>query len=99
MTFFEKADKTYYGIIVACLLPFVGFIISYYIGKAPSMLDHAKEMMNPYSSIQQDILIMCLIPNMFLFYFTNFRWNMYQFTKGLVATTILMGLALFIFTW
>ena len=99
MTFFEKADKAYLGVIAASVLPFIGFIISYYIGKAPDIAEHARQMMSPNFPGQKDILIMCLIPNMFFFYFTNFRWNMYQFTKGLVATTILLGVALFIFTW
>ena len=99
MRFFEKSDKTYIGVITGLILPVFGFVISYYMGRAESIVHHAKEMMNPYSTIQTDILILCLIPNMFLFYFTNFRWNMYNFTKGLVAVTLLLGLALFIFTW
>ncbi|MBL7897542.1 MAG: hypothetical protein JNJ99_03320 [Crocinitomicaceae bacterium] len=94
----EKFDKTIYGVIAGLILPIIGFFISYPIKKLPTTtfaeyVDYAMAGDN-----QQDILIFCLIPNMFLFYFTNFRWNTYNLTKGLVGVTLILGLLLFIIT-
>jgi hypothetical protein len=52
-----------------------------------------------HSSDQQDILILSLIPNMFMFYLSNFRWNLNNFTKGLVGTTIVLLIALIAMTY
>ncbi len=94
----EKFDKTIYGVIAGLILPIIGFFISYPIKKLPTTsfaeyVDYAMSGDN-----QQDILIFCLIPNMFLFYFTNFRWNTYNLTKGLVGVTLVLGVLLFIIT-
>ena len=90
-----KFDKLIYGIIAGLILPVIGFFISYPIKKLPTMtlskyFDEAMGGMN-----QQDILIFCLIPNMLLFYLTNWRWNMYEATKGLVGTTLALLLLIF----
>lgn len=99
----QKIDKALIGVIVGTLLPFVGFVISFIVKTYTHQISF-----DEYLSIalhdnamgdQQDILIFCMIPNMFLFYFTNFRWGLYEFTKGLVAVTLLLGLSLFIFTY
>ena len=97
----EKLDKTLTGVIFGALLPIVGFLISFPIktrGRGIGISEYV-DMALHSSSNQQDILIFCMLPNMFLFYFTNFRWNMYEFTKGLVAMTLLLGLTLVIFTY
>jgi len=95
----QKFDKTLYGVIVGIVLPIIGFFISFPIKKLPttSFSDYVS-MTFATSDNQQDILIFCMIPNMLLFYFTNFRWNMYNLTKGLVGVTLVLGLALFAMT-
>lgn len=94
----QKFDKTLYGVIVGIILPILGFFISFPIKKLPTTTFSDYVGMAMHGDNQQDILIFCMIPNMFLFYFTNFRWNMYNLTKGLVGVTLVLGLALFALT-
>ena len=95
----QKYDKTVYGIIAGLTLPVIGFFLSFLIktrGTPFTFSDYVD--MARHGDNQQDILIFCIIPNMFLFYFTNFRWDIFNFTKGLVGVTLLLGLGLFALT-
>ncbi|MBI3136793.1 MAG: hypothetical protein HYZ14_19115 [Bacteroidetes bacterium] len=95
----EKYDKTIYGVIAGLVLPVIGFFLSFLIKTRGTLITFDDYwQMTMRGDHQQDILIFCLIPNMFLFYFTNFRWNTYNMTKGLVGVTLILGLALFIIT-
>lgn len=95
----EKYDKTLYGVIAGIVLPILGFFLSFLIKTRGTLITFDDYwQMALRGDHQQDILIFCLIPNMFLFYFTNFRWNIYNATKGLVGVTLILGLALFIIT-
>lgn len=94
----EKYDKTIYGVILGAILPVIGFFLSYLVKTRGTAIDFDTYMDLTFkgSSDQQDILIFCLIPNMLLFYFTNFRWNFYEMTKGLVGVTLVFGIILFV---
>lgn len=94
----EKYDKTIYGVIAGLILPVLGFLISFPIKKLPSTTFEQYVNYAMGGDNQQDILIFCMIPNMLLFYFTNFRWNTYNLTKGLVGVTLILGLGLFMIT-
>lgn len=94
----EKFDKTIYGVLAGIILPIIGFFVSYPIKRLPTTSFSEYVTYAAGGDNQQDILIFCLIPNMFLFYFTNFRWNAYNLTKGLVGVTLVLGVSLFIFT-
>ena len=93
-----KLDRPLIGVIIGTILPILGFMISYPIKGGPVSFVEYIDMTINQSQNQQDILIFCMLPNMFLFYLTNFRWNMNNFTKGLVAVTILLGLMLVMLT-
>ena len=97
----EKLNKALIGVLIGAILPMVGFLISYPIKTRGTNIDFSGyiDMALHSTANQQDILIFCMLPNMFLFYFTNFRWGMYEFTKGLVATTLLLGIGLVIMTY
>jgi hypothetical protein len=96
---FEKYDKTVNGLIAGLILPIIGFFLSYFIkGGIVSFEDYIGRAFR-HSSDQQDILILSLIPNMFMFYLSNFRWNLNNFTKGLVGTTIVLLIALIAMTY
>ncbi|MFT5821081.1 MAG: hypothetical protein ACI8ZM_002330 [Crocinitomix sp.] len=95
----KKMDKALIGVLLGVLLPIVGFIISYFVKTIGTDVDFAGYVARAiHSNEQQDIFIFSMLPNMFLFYFTNFRWNLLEFTKGLVAVTILLGLMLVLLT-
>lgn len=96
----QKFDKPLVGVIIGAVLPIIGFFISYPIltRENPDM-DLARYF--HYLQVgpdRQNVMIFCMLPNMFLFYFTNFRWNLTEFTKGLVAVTLLLGLLLVLLT-
>lgn len=95
----EKYDKMSYGIIVGIILTVGGFFLSYPIltrGTDMAFADYINYVQ--HGADRQNIMIFCLLPNMFLFYFTNFRWHLNGFTKGLVGVTLLFGLLLVILT-
>lgn len=94
----KKFDKVIYGVIAGIILPIIGFFISFPIKRAPTTSFAEYITYATGGDNQQDILIFCMIPNMFLFYFTNFRWNLYELTKGLVGVTLVLGLGLFFLT-
>lgn len=95
----EKYDKTIIGVIAGLILPVIGYFLSFLIKTRGTLIDIKQYWaITVHGEDQQDILIFCLIPNMFLFYLTNFRWNAYNMTKGLVGVTLILGVMLFMLT-
>lgn len=94
----QKADKTLYGVIAGIMLPLIGFVLCYWILFYPNGKTFDEFINITYMSPdrQTNILIFCLLPNMFAFYLTNFRWRMNHLTKGLVGSTLILGLILVI---
>ena len=94
----EKLDKVGLGLIFGIVLPILGFFASYAVkGGAVTFDEYVSLAMNTNAD-QQDILIFCLIPNMFMFYLSNFRWQLNEFTKGLVGVTIVLLIGLILLT-
>lgn len=90
----KKYDKVVNGLIIGTTLPIIGFITSYYIKvRIPdySIGDYFMSLLGD-SPDKMDIIIFSMLPNMLLFYFVNFRWAMYEFTKGIVGITLIMGI-------
>ncbi|HIP37226.1 MAG TPA: hypothetical protein EYG85_10270 [Crocinitomix sp.] len=88
----KKYNKTSTGLLVGIILPIVGFCLSYIIktrGLDISFSSYFQTLLRK-SPDKMDIIVFSMIPNMFLFYFVNFRWSMYEFTKGLVAVTLVL---------
>lgn len=96
-----KIDKLIYGILAGSFLPVIGFFLSYFVKTRarPVTLEKYMSMAFRENPDQMDILIFCLIPNMLMFYFSNFRYRWNEFTKGLVATTVIALLALIFLTY
>ncbi|MEX1002730.1 MAG: hypothetical protein WDZ35_11500 [Crocinitomicaceae bacterium] len=98
----KKIDKLQWGIVIGVVLPIIGFLISYVIktwGVYPVIgFNDYVRMAFGGSQHQQDILIFSLIPNLFMFYFSNFRWRLNEFTKGLVGVTVLCLIVVIILT-
>lgn len=95
----EKFDKVIYGLGLGFILPIIGYYLSYLVKGRNVDWNTYVEYTIQTSEYQQDILIFCLIPNMLLFYFTNFRWRLYEFTKGLVGITVVALLILIFMTY
>lgn len=93
----KKYDKALIGVLFGAILPIIGFFISYPIkGGSFSFSEYLYVAFDEYN--RNDVFILAMIPNMLLFYLTNFRWNLNEFTKGLVAVTILLVLMICIIT-
>jgi len=98
MSFKEKYDKMSYGLILGITLPIIGFILSYFIKTMDMENMSLGQYLSNYiaSSDKMDITIFAMLPNMLLFYFVNFKWNMFEFTKGIVGVTLIMGITVVI---
>lgn len=94
----EKYDKLSLGLTLGLLLPILGFLGSYLLKASPMEITLNDYFFNHlfHSESKMDIIIFSMLPNMLLFYFVNFRWAMYEFTKGIVGITLLMGLTVVI---
>ncbi len=97
MDFVEKIKKyntVWYGIIAAIILLVIGFMLSYIVKGYPSDITFSRylKFLTNGSSDRLDILIFSILPNMLLFYFVNFRWQLYEFVKGLVLVSVLFCL-------
>lgn len=91
----KKYNKVIFGVIFGAILPLVGFLLSYpVLTRGLDMTFDRYMSYAAHGADRQNIMIFCMLPNMFLFYLVNFRWNLGEFTKGLVAMTLILGVAL-----
>lgn len=86
----KKLDYLKVGIIVSILLPIIVFILLWQFQYGEKGLAEIFRFMSRNSMQQNDLLIFSLLPNLLLFYFTNFQWRWDKFTTGLVAVTIIL---------
>lgn len=89
----KKYDKVSYGVIIGLALVILGFLLSFAIkthGIDVTLTDYLHKVTSQ-SPDRMDIIIFSMLPNMLLFYFTNFRWNLYELTKGLVGISLIMA--------
>lgn len=87
-----KLDKRYIGIVVGTLLPFVALFILWQVQMNERTLKEFVTLIIKNTDLQTGLLTYSILPNMFLFYFVNFRWRWDHFTTGLVASTIFLVL-------
>ena len=94
----KKYDKLSYGLVLGLILIVTGFVISYFVKTSGLDIPFKDYFFNNLlkSDNKMDIVIFSMIPNMLLFYFVNFRWAMYEFTKGIVGITLLMAIVVII---
>ena len=93
----KKYDKAILGVIFGLVLPVFGFLLSYPVLTREINMPFDRYLSYAVNGVdRQNIMIFCMLPNMFLFYLVNFRWSLVEFTKGLVAMTLLFGLLLVI---
>jgi len=86
----KKYDTLASGIVVAIILLILGFFLSYIVKTWHSGIELSRytRLLTSNSPDRMDIMIFSLLPNMILFYFTNFQWQMYEFIKGLVLVSV-----------
>ena len=91
-----KFDKTPIGIILGIVLPIVAFILFWQIKYGAKDAEQLYYYMSYHSGNRNDLLIFPIIPNLVLFYFTNFQWRWDKLTVGLVGTTIVLTIPIVI---
>ncbi|MEO9257103.1 MAG: hypothetical protein ABI207_01905 [Crocinitomicaceae bacterium] len=90
----KKYDTTLMGLILALVLPIITYLILFLAKAHHLSFSEFTYLVFNNASYRVDVLTMCVLPNMFLFYFVNFRFHMNKFTKGLVIISILIGLTI-----
>ncbi|WP_133122211.1 hypothetical protein [Brumimicrobium salinarum] len=86
----NKLDHRAVGLIFGVVLPIIGFIVFWQWKHGERTINEVFSFMASSSSNRNSLLIFPIIPNLLLFYFTNFQWRWDRFTTGLVAVTIVL---------
>lgn len=87
-----KLDKVSIGVTFGIIFPIISFILFWQIKYGEKDVEQLYYYMTLNSTNRNDLLIFPLLPNMVLFYLTNFQWRWDKFTVGLVATTIVLAI-------
>lgn len=84
----SKIDKTYIGVSVGLILPLIAFVVYWkwnFLGTFEDYLSHILSN----SRNRNNPLVFSMIPNLVIFYFSNFQLKINNFTVGLVGATLL----------
>lgn len=92
----RKIDKKAVGIITGITLPLVAFITFWQWKLADRDWEQLMYFLKLSSDNRNDILVFSLVPNLVLFYFSNFQLRLDKFTMGLVGATIALAIPIVI---
>jgi len=93
MTFSEKYDKVFIGLISGLILPFtVGTIIFLFSSGQMSLGSYLSRLIN--ANIITHSITLCVFPNIFIFLIFN-RFDMLRAARGMLAITIVWALIVF----
>lgn len=82
-------DKTYMGILFGLIMPIIAFFAFYWFKASDHyLLSNYIDYLMSDKVNRNGPLIFTMVPNLVLFYFTNFQLKWYQFTVGLVGVTL-----------
>lgn len=84
-------DFTWVGVLLGVVLPVIAFFIFWQIKYGEKDWEQLYYYITLNSANRNDLLIFPLLPNLVLFYFTNFQWRWDRFTLGIVATTVILA--------
>lgn len=93
---FKKYDKISYGLAVGFLSSAIGFLLNYFFNKHlfTSMVKYWSTFSKVNFDIISDMMTLALLMPMGIFYFTFFRKDYQQFSRGLLL--IILPLVIFI---
>lgn len=92
MSFKQKIDKPLVGGILALVLPILGFLFFKELNHSNKSLEQLWRFMKASANNRNELVIFPLIPNLVLFYFTNYQLRWDKFTQGLVFVTVILAL-------
>jgi len=87
-----KLDKRSIGIALGLILPIISFFLFWQFKYGEKSPEQLWDYMTWNSANRNDLMIFPLLPNLVIFYFTNFQWRWDNFTTGIVGTTILLAI-------
>ncbi|MGM0479580.1 MAG: hypothetical protein ACQERC_10185 [Bacteroidota bacterium] len=87
----KRMDYTWVGVLAAVVLPVIAFFLFWQIKYGEKDWEQLYYYITLNSANRNDLLIFPLLPNLVLFYFTNFQWRWDRFTLGIVATTVILA--------
>lgn len=90
MSWKNKVDKTVYGITLGLALPIIGFFVYWSWRHGEKSWEQYYNFIMVSSANRNEPLIFPMVPNLILFYFSNFLYRLDKFTVGLVGTTIVL---------
>jgi hypothetical protein len=90
MSWKSKVDKIQYGVALGILLPIIGFFVYWSWRQGDKNWDQYLNFILASSANRNEPLIFPMVPNLILFYFSNFMYRLDNFTVGLVGTTIVL---------
>lgn len=92
-----KLDKSYIGFIFGLLFPIIAFFAFYWFKASNQfVLSDYIDYLKADKINRNSPLIFTLVPNLVIFYFSNFQLKWYQFTTGLVGITLLLTIPIVI---
>lgn len=86
----KKLDSRMMGVIFGIGLTIMGFVVFWQWKHGEKSFGELYHHLYYSANNRNDLLIFSVIPNLLLFYFTNFQWRWDKFTTGLVAVTIVL---------
>jgi hypothetical protein len=92
MSLKKRFDKRSTGVVFGLITPIIAFILFWQFKYGNKDLEELWYYMTLSSANRNDLMIFPLLPNMVMFYFSNFQWRWDEFTTGLVGTTIVLAL-------
>jgi hypothetical protein len=95
-TWFSKFDKIQYGILAGVLSSFLGFLLNYFLNPFlfNRFLFFITEKKEFYLALIGDMMTLALLVPMVIFYFTFFRGDYQQFSRGLLL--VILPIVIFI---
>ncbi len=91
----QKLDKTYIGVLFGVVLPLMAFVV-YWKLNSPDTFSDFLSYIAASSRNRNNPLVFSMIPNLVLFYLSNFQFKINNFTVGLVGATLFYAIPIVI---
>ena len=91
MSFKQQINTRGIGVIVGAVVPIISIIIYWLVAHDDKTFLEWLKFLQANEDMRSDGLTFALLPNLLLFYLSNFRWRLDHFTVGLVGSTLILS--------
>lgn len=88
----KKFDRWDLGLLIGMLLPIIAFFVYWQWKHTDWSWERLYNYMQVSADHRNNLLVFPLVPNLILFYFSNFQLYWENFTQGLVGITIALAI-------